>query len=147
MECGDWIMFALLALLVGRAAQSEARDVNCPGPGETRETCARGADIAFQASVPDASDTADALLDKIVNASRGVERAIVWRKALLAAVAVSALIFAVVVKRMPTWQEFYVASLLGFVVNVQIVNFYKHHVYRKGIQNIEQATMMLRTQP
>lgn len=144
-QCIDWVMYAALAFFLWFAVRAEVRDVRCPSlPGETPESCALGADIAFQGSRPRPGDPPGVLLDKIVDAAKGIERSIVWRKSLIGAIAIALLFFGIVIRRVPPWQEFYITCLLAFVVNVQIANFYKHHVYRQGIRNTEKAVKQLR---
>lgn len=137
-------MYAVLALLAWFAATAEYRDVRCPYlPGKTPEMCALGADISYQGSLPRPGDAPEVLLGKIVNASHGVQREIVWRKAFLSSLVASVLIYGIVFRKLPAWHEFYVAVLIGYVVNAQLANYYKHHVYRAGVHNTEQAVKQL----
>jgi len=124
---------------------TEKNDLHCPqGPyTKNKSLCKEGNGKTYSGSHPESNDTTNVLLSKIKIAALAGRKDVSWRRSFIASCIICLLVFAIVLRKIPS-----VAELLGVLfvcttVMYAIHSFYNYHHYAHIEGNIIKSINIL----
>jgi len=93
---------------------------------------------------PNASDTDEQLVNKLVNSAHYCDRIVVWRQAVILSFLSATLIWFILKERFPTEYELLVSMLVMSALIYFTSGFYKFHMHDYVRQNIVDAALIIK---
>jgi hypothetical protein len=134
MSTENMIMYAVIALFTAFVWYVESKDVKCPTFSSSPDECENGGGMAFSFTKPSDTDTCQKLIDKIYKAAGAEQATIKWRRSLILAVSIMAVMWILVGSpgHLPEWKIFYLSVLVSYVILFGSFNYYSYHVFGKA---------------
>jgi len=135
------IMYILLLIGVLFFWYLEHKDVHCPNFGASKEECDSKGGMSFSNTKPNDTDSCKTLISKIHKAAGAEQASVKWRRAMILSASIMTLMWVlitVIPKKhrggaylfgLPSWQTFYISTIIGFSVLLGSYLYYSYHVF------------------
>jgi len=141
----NMVMYIILIVIVLFALYMETRDNNCKtlfGPWNSKECTGEG--MPWSGTKPHEDDSCSTLLNKVDRAGTSIGRFILWRRSLITAFLCTLIVYALIIRVFPVWQQFYITVIGMYAIIYFIGEYYNYHIYNRFEENVTKGSDILR---